>query len=223
MEVIRDRYEKGVAIFGETCTHYLTITTDALEKPGFEGAKAVCSPALRSQDHLDAMWEAVKKGWLNAISSDHCGFNYETHKHAGYGEGKTFADIPNGAPGLENRIPVVWTEGVEKGKISRKKFVELIATNPAKINGLFPQKGTLAVGSDADVVIWDPTYKGTISIENSLQGCDYCAFEGFDQIGRADKVFLRGELVADAGKYVGEKGSGKFVPGKPYGLCYELA
>ena len=218
-----DRYEKGVAIFGETCTHYLTITTDALEKPGFEGAKAVCSPALRSQDHLDAMWEAVKKGWLNAISSDHCGFNYETHKHAGYGEGKTFADIPNGAPGLENRIPVVWTEGVEKGKISRKKFVELIATNPAKINGLFPQKGTLAVGSDADVVIWDPTYKGTISIENSLQGCDYCAFEGFDQIGRADKVFLRGELVADAGKYVGEKGSGKFVPGKPYGLCYELA
>ena len=223
MEVIRDRYEKGVAIFGETCTHYLTITTDALEKPGFEGAKAVCSPALRSQDHLDAMWEAVKKGWLNAISSDHCGFNYETHKHAGYGEGKTFADIPNGAPGLENRIPVVWTEGVEKGKISRKKFVELIATNPAKINGLFPQKGNLAVGSDADVVIWDPTYKGTISIENSLQGCDYCAFEGFEQIGRADKVFLRGELVADAGKYVGEKGSGKFVPGKPYGLCYELA
>ena len=99
----------------------------------------------------------------------------------------------------------------------------LIATNPSKNNGLFPQKGTLAVGSDADVVIWDPTYKGTISIENSLQGCDYCAFEGFDQIGRADKVFLRGELVADAGKYVGEKGSGKFVPGKPYGLCYELA
>ena len=222
MEVIRDRFSKGVGIFGETCTHYLTITTDALKKPGFEGAKAVCSPALRSQEHLDAMWEGVKKGWLNAISSDHCGFNYETHKHAGYGEGKTFADIPNGAPGLENRIPIVWTEGVEKGKITRSKFVELCCTNPAKINGLFPQKGTLAFGSDADIMIYDPTFKTTVTNAESLHGCDYSAFEGFEQIGRADKVFLRGELVADGGKYVGEKGFGKFIPGKPFGLCYDL-
>ena len=219
MECIRDRYAEGVGIFGETCTHYLTITTDALDKPGFEGAKAVCSPALRSQDHLDALWVAVKKGWLNAISSDHCGFNYAVHKHAGFDT--SFIDIPNGAAGLENRIPIVWSEGVAKGKITRQQFVELCCTNPAKINGLFPQKGTLAVGSDADVMIFDPDYKDVWTNDKSLHGTDYTVFEGFEINGRADKVFLRGELVADGGKYVGTPGTGKFIPGKPFGLCYD--
>lgn len=218
MEIIRDEYNKGTPVFGETCTHYLTVTTDKLDQPGFEGAKFVCSPALRSPDHLEALWTAVKKGWLNAISSDHCAFNFKDHKHAGFGD---FTKIPNGAAGVENRIPMVWTYGVETGKISKTKFVELCCTNPAKINGLYPQKGTLAVGSDADVVIFDPDFETTVTLKDSLHRIDYTPYEGYRQKGRADKVFLRGSLVADAGTYVGKPGSGEFVPGKPYGLSYQ--
>lgn len=218
MAVVRDEFTKGTPIFGETCTHYLVTTKDSLELPNFEGAKFVCSPALRTQDHLDELWNAVRKGWLNAISSDHVGFTFSEHKHAGK---DSFVKIPNGAPGLENRIPIIWTEGVAKGRISRKKFVELCCTNPAKINGIYPQKGTIAVGSDADIVVYDPDYKAIISNKNSLHRVDYSAYEGREQIGRADMVFLRGELVAEKGKFLGKPGSGKFVAGKPFGLCYE--
>ena len=219
MEVIRAEQCKGQKMYGETCTHYLTVTKDVLEAPGYEGAKYVCSPALRTDNHLNALWEAIRNGWLNAISSDHVGFNYAVHKHAGYDS--SFIDIPNGAPGLENRFPVIWTEGVAKGKISRQKFVELCCTNPAKINGIYPKKGTLVIGSDADIVIYDPDYKGTFSNDTSLHRVDYSAYEGREQIGRAEKVFLRGTLVAEDGKYLGTPGSGQFVPGKGYGLCYE--
>ncbi|NLP30115.1 MAG: dihydropyrimidinase [Clostridiales bacterium] len=219
MRIIREEYAKGTNIFGETCTHYLTTTVDKLDLPDFEGAKYVCSPALRTQDHLDELWIALKKGWLNAISSDHVGFNWAVHKHAGK---DSFVNIPNGAPGLENRIPIIWTEGVAKGRISKQKFVELCCTNPAKINGLYPQKGTLAVGSDADIVIFDPDYRGIVTNENSLHRVDFSSYEGWEQIGRAEKVLLRGELVAENGKYLGKPGSGKFVAGKPFGLCYDL-
>ncbi|MDD4583822.1 MAG: dihydropyrimidinase [Eubacteriales bacterium] len=219
MAVIREEYAKGTGIFGETCTHYLVTTMVKLDQPDFEGAKFVCSPALRTKDHLDELWTAVRKGWLNAISSDHVGFNWAVHKHAGK---DSFINIPNGAPGLENRIPMVWTEGVAKGRISRQKFVEVCCTNPAKINGMFPKKGTIAVGSDGDLVIFDPDYRGIISNENSLHRVDFSAYEGREQIGRAEKVFLRGELVAENGKYLGRMGSGRFISGKPFGLCYEL-
>ena len=218
MEAIRDEYARGVSIFGETCTHYLTLTTDKLDQPDFEGAKYVCSPALRSQEHLDALWQAVRKNWLNTISSDHAAFNFAVHKYSGKGN---FTMIPNGAAGVENRIPMVWTYGVETGKISRSRFVELCCTNPAKVNGLFPQKGTIAIGSDGDVVIYDPSFKTTVTVADSLHRIDYTAFEGYKQVGRADKVFLRGELVADSGKYTGTVGTGQFISGKAYGLAYQ--
>ena len=218
MGVIREEYVRGTGIFGETCTHYLITTRDKLELPNFEGAKFVCSPALRTQDHLDELWTAIRKGWLNAVSSDHVGFNWAVHKHAGK---DSFVKIPNGAPGLENRVPMMWTEGVAKGKITRNKFVELCCTNPAKINGIFPQKGTLAIGSDADIVIFDPDFKSIVTNKDSLHRVDYSAYEGREQVGRADKVFLRGKLVADQGKYLGKNGDGKFISGKPFGLCYE--
>lgn len=218
MEAIRDAYADGYPIFGETCTHYLTLTTDNLSKPNFEGAKYVCSPALRSQEHLDALWGAVKKGYLNAISSDHCGFNWKDNKHQGK---DNFVNIPNGAPGMGDRMNVIWTYGVETGKISRQKYVELCCTNPAKINGIYPQKGVVAPGSDADIVIFDPEYEGVFTNADSLQGVDYSTYEGMKQKGRPDKVFLRGELVADCGKYVGKSGTGQFVSAKPFGLCYE--
>ena len=223
MEAIRDSYAKGVKIFGETCTHYLTVTTDVLkstspENGEFEGAKYVCSPALRSQEHLDAMWEAVKKGWLNTISSDPCAFNFEEHKKRGLGD---FRKIPNGCAGVENRMQMVWTYGVETGKISKQQFVELCCTNPAKINGIYPQKGTLAPGSDADVLIYDPNGESVITKATSHHKTDYEPFEGRVVKGHPSKVYLRGELVVEDSQYVGKEGTGAFVPGKPYGLAYQ--
>lgn len=218
MEAVRDSYVKGLDIYGETCAHYLVLDTEELARPGFEGAKYVCSPALRTVEHRDALWEAVDKNWLACISSDHCGFDYSVQKHLGKDD---FTVIPNGTPSLENRLAVMWTYGVEKGRISKQRFVELFTTAPAKINGLFPQKGTIAIGSDADIVIFDPEYKGVMTSEGSLQGVDYCPYEGMEQIGRPEKVFLRGKLTVDGGRFVGQKGQGKFVPGQPFGYAYQ--
>ncbi len=218
MEVVRDAYIKGAPAFGETCSHYLVLDKENLSKPNFEGAKYVCSPALRTEEHREALWQAIKKGWLKCVSSDHCSFSWKEHKTLGR---DSFVNIPNGAPGLQDRLAIMWTYGVEKGKISRQKFIELFATAPAKINGLFPRKGTLAIDSDADIVIFDPEWKGIISNKTSLHGVDYSSFEGMEQIGRAEKVLLRGKLTVDDGKFIGKLGQGQFIPGEPFGLAYQ--
>ncbi|CAK7078294.1 dihydropyrimidinase [Tissierella sp.] len=218
VDAIKRAQDEGLPVYGETCTHYLILDKENLAKPNFQGAKYVCSPALREQDDIDYLWTSIKNGWLNAISSDHCGFNWAEQKHMGKDD---FRNIPNGAPGLENRLGVLWTAGVETGKITRSQLVDLFATKPAKINGLGDRKGHLGIGYDADIVIYNPKVKSIISNETSLQGVDYNSYEGFEQIGRPEKVFLRGQLVVDEGKYIGEKGQGEFVPGKPYGLCYD--
>lgn len=220
MEIIREAYSKGQKVYGETCSHYLVLDTEDLAKPNFEGAKYVCSPALRTQEHRDALWEAIDKKWLNAVSSDHCGFDWKEQKHMGFGEGKSFADIPNGAPSLQNRMNILWTYGVCEGKISRQRFVDLACTMPARINGL-EEKGHIGVGYDGDLVLFDPSYEGVISVENNLEDVDFCPFEGFVQKGRADTVLLRGQVIVKGGKYVGEKGQGKLIPGKPYGDSYK--
>lgn len=219
MEAIREAYTDGWPIFGETCTHYLTLTTEYLAKPDFEGAKYVCAPPLRPQKHVDALWEAVQKGWLMAVGSDHCALEggYETKKK-GIGD---FTKIPNGCPGVQDRLAMLWTEGVCKGKITRQKFVELFATMPAKVVGLYPQKGEIAVGSDADLVIFDPEYEGTITNADSLHGIDYSPFEGFKINGRPEQVFLRGRRIAQNGAFIGEKGKGKWQKCKPYAMCYD--
>lgn len=218
MDIIRDAHGQGLPIYGETCSHYLVLDKEDLAKPDFEGAKYVCSPALRTVEHRDALWEAVNKKWINVISSDHCGFDWKDQKHMG--RATSFADIPNGAPSLQNRLNILWTYGVCEGKISRKRLVDLFATMPAKVNGL-SEKGTISVGYDADIVIFDPDYRGTISVKNNLEDVDYCPFEGFAQKGRADKVLLRGSVIVEDGKYTGQKGQGKFVPGKPFGASYD--
>jgi len=218
MEAIRDAYTAGQPIYGETCTHYLVLDTECLAKPDFEGAKYVCSPALRTEEHREALWEAINKNWLNAVSSDHCGFDWKEQKHMG--RATSFADIPNGTPSFQNRLNVLWTYGVCEGKISRSKFVDLACTTPAKVVGL-EGKGAITVGYDADVVIFDPEYRGIISVENNLEDVDYCPYEGFEQKGRAETVFLRGNLIVDNGKYVGQKGQGKFIHGKPFGVSYD--
>lgn len=218
VDAIKRAKDEGYRINGETCTHYLLLDKSNLGKPDFEGAKYVCSPALREQADRDYLWKAVKKGWLNAISSDHCGFDWANQKHMGI---KDFRDIPNGAPGVENRIPMIWTYGVEEGLISKVDFVNLTSTTPAKVNGLYGQKGNIEVGFDADIVIYDPMVESNVSVKNSLQGVDFNSYEGFKQKGKVEKVFLRGELIVDNGNYIGKKKQGKFLMSKPFGSTYE--
>lgn len=219
LEEIKAAYSRGQAVFGETCAHYLVLDEQELARPDFEGAKYVCSPALRTKEHREALWEAVDRKWLNAVSSDHCGFDYAQQKHMGFGEGKSFADIPNGAPSLQSRLNLLWTYGVCAGKLSRTRLVDLFSTMPAKINGL-TSKGHIDVGYDADLVVFDPEYQGVMSVQNNLEGVDYSPFEGFVQKGRPETVLLRGMKIVENGVYIGEKGQGKFVAGKPFGAAY---
>jgi dihydropyrimidinase len=218
MESIRTAREQGIAVFGETCPHYLTLGVENLAKPDFEGAKYVCSPPLRDASHHDPLWQALQNGWLQIVGSDHCGFNFKGQKEMGRGD---FTLIPNGAPGLENRLAILYTYGVLTGKLSLQRMVDVFATAPAKFYGMYPRKGSITIRSDADIVIFDPDYTGKISAGTSKQGVDYSPYEGFEQRGRPEKVFLRGNLIVDEAEFVGEIGQGKFVEREPYGMAYQ--
>lgn len=218
MIAIRTANQEGVSIFGETCPHYMTIGVDNLSKPDFEGAKYVCSPALREPWHHDQLWQAIEHGWLQIVGSDHCGFNFKDQKEMGRGD---FTQIPNGAPGVENRLAILYTYGVMTGKLSLQRMVDVFATAPAKFYGMHPRKGSITGGADADIVIFDPDYTGKISAETSKQGVDYNTYEGFEQKGRAEKVFLRGNLIVDGGEFVGKTDQGTFIKREPHGLAYK--
>ena len=220
IKAIKEAQQRGVPVYGETCAHYLLFDESVLDLPDEEGAKFVCSPALRTRDHQQPLWDALNNGWLNAISSDHCGFDWEYQKHLGMGEGCSFADIPNGAPSVQNRMNAIWTYGVCTGKLSKQKFVEVMSTNPAKNNGL-TTKGSITVGYDADIVIFDPDYRGIMGVDSCLEGVDYSIYEGMEQKGRPETVLLRGKVIVENGKYTGSKGDGHFVPGKSCGKAYE--
>lgn len=220
LDEIRAAYQRGQSVYGETCAHYLLFDESVLDQPNFEGAKYICSPALRTKDHQEPLWEALNKGWLNAVSSDHCGFDFAVQKHMGYGEGKSFADVPNGAPSVQNRVNAVWTYGVCEGKLSRQEFVNVIAASPARVNGL-TEKGHIAVGYDADIVVFDPEYRGIMGVANSLEGVDYSIYEGMEQKGRPETVLLRGQVIVENAEYVGKKGQGKLAKGKPFGSAYD--
>lgn len=218
VEEIASAHSKGQPVLGETCSHYLVLDESNLAKPNFEGAKYVCSPALRTPDHLEALWQGISQGWLNAVSSDHCGFDWKVQKRMGVDD---FRNIPNGAPGLQNRLEVLWTYGVETGKISRQKLVDIFAATPAKNNGLFPRKGSLAVGADADIVVFDPSWRGAFTVDDMLHGVDYCTFEGMEKIGRVEQVLLRGKQVVKDAAYVGDPGDGQLLRCEPFGLLYQ--
>ena len=164
------------------------------------------------------MWQALAGGLLTAVSSDHCGIDVAELKQAGRDD---FTQIPNGSPGAGDRLHMVWTEGVCTGKLSRQKFVDVIATQPAKINGIYPRKGTLAVGSDADIVIFDPRYEGVIRLADNPNGVDYNLYEGRRQSGRVETVLLRGQVVVENAKFVGRYGQGQFIPASMYASGYE--
>ena len=208
---------RGVHAFAETCPQYLFLDDSYYEQEGFEGAKYVMTPALREKWNQDELWKGLRFGDLQSISTDHCPFCFKDQKILGIND---FSKIPNGGPGVENRMSLVYNGGVNSGRISLNKFVELTSTAAAKTFGLFPKKGTIAVGSDADIVIFDPHRKETISINNACthhMRVDYNAYEGFEVTGFTETVLSRGKVIIKDCDYVGQKGDGQFLKRGLYG------
>ncbi|AWX56618.1 dihydropyrimidinase [Brevibacillus brevis] len=205
---IAEAREKGWNVYGETCPQYLVLDITDLQKPGFEGAKYVWSPPLREKWNQDVLWSALKNGILQTVGSDHCSFNFSGQKELGLGD---FTKIPNGGPIIEDRMRLLFSEGVAKDKISLTQFVDMTSTKVAKLFGMFPQKGTIAVGSDADIVLFDPTVKRTISVETHHMNVDYNPFEGMEVTGDIISVLSRGSFVIRDQQFVGQAGAGRFV------------
>jgi dihydropyrimidinase len=224
MNAIRQSRARGHSgqIFGETCTQYFFFTKDDLAREGFEGAKWVCSPPFREESDHGQLWDAVASNALQIVSTDHCPFWFEGGKD-GRTPGKelgreSFAAIPNGCPGIEERMMVLYTHGVRAGRISLNRWVELTSTNPAKLFGCYPRKGAVAPGADADLVVWDPEAKRTITAASNHQRTDYTLYEGWEVVGAPRTVLSRGRVLVDGDSWQGEAGSGKFVHRRPFGL-----
>jgi dihydropyrimidinase len=208
LDKVSEARDRGIPAFAETCPQYLLLSIEELEKPDFEGAKYVFTPPLREKWHQERLWDGLKRNTLQVVSTDHCPFCFKEQKEAGRG---SFAKIPNGGPGVENRLQLLFHHGVNLGRISLNRWVEIVSTAPAKMFGLYPRKGTIAVGSDADIVVWDPGAELTISSRTHHMRVDYSMFEGFTVKGNAEKVFSRGELVVDGARWLGKAGGGSFV------------
>jgi dihydropyrimidinase len=206
-EVVRAR-DNSTPAYAETCPQYLFLDYSVYEKPGFEGAKWVMTPPIREKWNQDELWRGLKFNDLQVVSTDHCPFCFKEQKELGKND---FSKIPNGGPGVEHRMSLVYNGGVAEGRISLNRFVELTSTAAAKIFGLFPKKGTIAVGSDADIVIFDPEESMTISAKNHHMNVDYSAYEGMKVRGVTKTVLSRGEVIIEDGKYVGKKGHGQFL------------
>jgi len=210
----------GIHAMGETCPQYLFFTTEQLKGP--DGAKWVCSPPIREKVDNDRLWEGLRSGVIQTIGTDHCPFFYNGSQPIVYeGEkvaipGKElgisdFTKIPNGLPGIEDRLPIIWTFGVGAGKLSPNQFVALNCTNPAKIFGLYPRKGTLLPGADADIVLWDPEKRVQYGVNEAHMRTDYNLYEGWELVGMPVVVFLRGEPIVKDGQWLGKRGAGKFI------------
>jgi dihydropyrimidinase len=215
LAAVTEARDRGLRAHAETCPHYLFLTDEAYDRPGFEGAKYVMTPPLRTRAHQEALWRGLRTDDLQVVSTDHCPFCFSEQpyglrgsKQQGRGD---FSKIPNGAPGVETRLPLVFDGGVRQHGLSFNRFVELTATAPAKLFGLFPRKGTIAVGSDADLVLFDPEESWTIRAAEGHGRVDYTLFEEYRLTGRVKKVFLRGQLIVDGAQWLGKEGAGEFV------------
>lgn len=213
LERVQAARQRGQKVYAETCPQYLLLSQDDYERPGFEGAKFVLSPPLRDKSNWGVLWSALADGALQVVATDHCPWYYETQKVRGR---DSFAKIPNGAPGIETRVPLLFSEGVGKGRLSLQRFVEVCATAPARLFGLYPRKGTIAVGSDADLVIYDPDKEVTLSYKTLHQRVDYCPYEGRVVRGYPRTVLLRGQVIVEDGHFIGYAGQGQFIPGKAF-------
>ena len=214
LEKVKQARDMGLPAYAETCPQYLFLSYDDYERPGFEGAKYVMSPPLREKWNQDVLWKGLQRNDLQVISTDHCPFcmNEEGQKPLGKDD---FSKIPNGAPGIETRMSLVYDGGVRAGRISINRFVELTSTSPAKIFGLFPRKGTIAPGSDADIVIFDPEQKTTLSAKTHHMKVDYNPYEGRQVTGVTDTVLSRGKVIVEGGKFTGKAGAGCFLKRSP--------
>ncbi len=219
VEPIRRARERGWNVWGETCTQYFFRSIDDLAQPGFEGAKYVYSPPPRDAANHDVLWDAVRTDALSAISTDHCAFLWDGQKTLGKDD---FTKIPNGGPGLEDRLKMIHHFGVREGRISLNRMVDLLATQPARLFGLYPRKGTVAVGADADLVVFDPERRETLSASSHHSRCDYNLYEGTEVVGAPETVLLRGNVLVEDGELVGTPGIGRFVRRARFGERLEL-
>ncbi|WP_066254253.1 dihydropyrimidinase [Neobacillus drentensis] len=208
VEEIAKARNGGFRVWGETCPQYLVLDESYLEKPDFEGAKYVWSPPLRKKHHQESLWNALKNGQLQTIGSDHAPFDFKGQKDRGIGD---FTKIPNGGPSIEDRFSVLFSEGVKKGRITLNEFVSLVSTNAAKLFGMFPNKGTIAPGSDADIVIFDPNSERIISASTHHMNVDYNSLEGMKLVGEPISVLSRGEYVIRDKQFVGKPGNGRYI------------
>ena len=212
LEMVTAARDRGLPAYAETCPQYLFLSYDNYEEPDFAGAKYVMSPPLRPKEGQDRLWRGLAGNDLQAISTDHCPFCMKEQKELGRGD---FSKIPNGAPGIETRMSLVFDGGVRTGKISLNRFVELTSTSPARIFGLFPRKGTVAPGSDADLVVFDPNRKQKLSAKTLHMKVDYNPYEGREVTGVSETVLSRGKVVVENGKFVGRAGAGSFLKRNP--------
>ncbi|NQD68272.1 dihydropyrimidinase [Bacillus haikouensis] len=211
---IAEARSKGLNVWGETCPQYLVLDQSYLERPNFEGAKYVWSPPLREKWNQEVLWNALKSGELQTLGSDQCSFDFKGQKDLGL---EDFTKIPNGGPIIEDRVSILFSEGVEKGRITLNQFVDIMSTRSAKLFGLYPQKGTIAAGSDADIVIFDPNAERIISAESHHMAADYNPFEGMKIKGEPVSVLSRGEYVIKDKQFAGKLGNGKYVKRARYG------
>ena len=201
----------GAKIFGETCPQYLFLTKEDLDRPGMEGAKFMCSPPVRDTATQEALWRHLQAGTFSVFSSDHAPYRFDASGKLSKGPDASFKQIANGMPGIALRLPLLFSEGVRGGRITLNQFVALGSTNAAKLYGMHPQKGTIAVGADADIAIWDPEETRTVTVEDQHDNMDYTPFEGRQVTGWPVTVLSRGEAVIEGGKLVAEPGRGRFV------------
>ena len=224
VDMLRYARERGIHVMGETCPQYLFFTIEDMRRS--DGSKWVCSPPMREEKDNRRLWEGLRDGTLQTIGTDHCAFFFDGSKPIMY-EGvevkipgkelgkDDFSKIPNGLPGVEDRLPILWTYGVGAGKITANQFVALNSTNPAKIFGLYPRKGALLPGSDADLAIWDPESRVKYGVAMSHQRTDYNLYEGWNLVGFPEKVFLRGQMIVDGKDWLGKAGGGNFIKRNP--------
>ncbi|HSE79718.1 MAG TPA: dihydropyrimidinase [Alphaproteobacteria bacterium] len=216
VEQIRLAQSRGLRVYAETCPQYLVLTADDMKRPGFEGAKCICSPPPRDKANQAAVWAGLASGVFHVFSSDHAPFRYADRRGKMLrGEGAAFNHVPNGIPGVETRVPILFSEGVTKGRISMSRFVGLVATNPAQMYGLYPAKGTIAIGSDADIVVIDPDRRWVIRNDALHHNVDYTPYEGLEVTGWPEVTISAGEIVWADGHFTAAEGRGRFLRCQP--------
>ncbi len=219
-EEIARAQARGLKVWGETCPQYFVLTAADMDRPGFEGAKYMCSPAPRTASDHEPLWDMVRRGVLDVVSSDHSGWSYEGPKGKRVnGTDAPFRDIPNGVPGLTARLPIIFSEGVSRGRIDLNTFVRITATNPAKLFGLYPRKGSIAPGFDADLAVWDPTKRVTLANEMMQHVMDYTPYEGLQVTGWPVATIRRGEVVMRDGTVQAPVGSGQYLARDAYDMA----